>query len=536
VFLARGSLGSVRDAFETLARHTRLAEHPLFLVDAGCDGAAWHWITHTAGAEQEAALRIEPGTPPEECMARSLALGTSTYLAIVASEVVVPPDWLPRLLRRLSEASISRVEPLSTGASGLPLAPGANFFGLDRALERLALAPVACQHSAGTPCTVIRRPGGKARRQPSLEPAGEELLLARDVLVHRRRDVLQSGEVRTHRERLTRPPEFVALRPRTRAWVPGSRARQTWRSMRSCWRRRDAIGVTGAALDGAVRMLTERRPAVSSPVLARVTRPSRLTVTYVLQRLALTGGVLSVVQLVNELITQGVEARIAALDVYPETSGWNLLTEPMLFRSPRELVHKLPRTDLAVATFWKTAPWVAALTRTGRAGASAYFIQDYEPWFEPERRPNRGERVRDTYRLIPHRIVKSDWLADRVRQHGFASHKIRLGMDLGCFYPRGSAVRKRSSVLAMARPGTPWRGFPSVVAALGQVHEALPGLEITLFGEDLTRGSVPFPHQSLGSVGDRDRLAMPRSSWMAPTSRALEERDSRPWRAAAPVC
>jgi glycosyltransferase involved in cell wall biosynthesis len=136
-----------------------------------------------------------------------------------------------------------------------------------------------------------------------------------------------------------------------------------------------------------------------------------------------------------------------------------------------------------------------------------YFLQDYEPWFFPEEDETNRRLVRDTYRLIGHKIVKSDWLAGLLAADGYATKKIPLGLDLRFFYPRPVARADHPVVLAMGRPRTPRRGFDSVVAALERVKRAEPSVEVVLFGERLRATDVPFEFRGEGVIDDQERLA-----------------------------
>jgi glycosyltransferase involved in cell wall biosynthesis len=240
-----------------------------------------------------------------------------------------------------------------------------------------------------------------------------------------------------------------------------------------------------------------------------LTPPGRLRVIYVLDRLVVAGGVLSVLQLVNELIRLGVEARVAALYEDPLIHDWRpLYTRPLIYRNVEELLRECPDSDVIFATHWNTAEWVHRLWREGRTRTAGYLIQDYEPWFFPETATTERERVKMTYPLLPHRIVMSDWLRERLAADGCASDKIPLGMDLGQFYPRTVQRSSRSVVLAMARPGTPRRGFPATIAALAQVKQARPEVDIVLFGDRfLDRQAIPFPFRNEGLVIRQEQLA-----------------------------
>jgi len=244
------------------------------------------------------------------------------------------------------------------------------------------------------------------------------------------------------------------------------------------------------------RELDERMPAADN-----------LRVTYVLPQLRLTGGALVVIDLVNELRLLGAAARIATLEDRQEVYRARFLDRPMVFADVPTMKRQLPDADVLVATHWSTASWVRDLVDAGRARHAAYLVQDYEAWFYPENDVQTREHVKQTYDLIAHRIVTSQWLADLLTQDGHSVHKIAPGLDLGAFYPRPVEPPTPPVVLAMARPRTPRRGFDTVVAALAQVHDAMPGVEIVLFGENLGEMELPFPYRGEGVVTDQEHLA-----------------------------
>jgi glycosyltransferase involved in cell wall biosynthesis len=361
-----------------------------------------------------------------------------------------------------------------------------------------------------------------------LTAAGFRTVVADDVYVYHRRAASFRDRAQRYRENrrifdarwaAEYRRQFAAFRARDplgparalfrlpRRWAPLAEMRDTYHRMLHPWVARDPVGLLREAVRGAWRLPQATRAVVTPAAVARVTRPGRLRVTYVLHGLAIYGGVLSVVQLVNELTLLGVEARIAALRERPEVYDWKWLVQPMIFGSWPTLVANFPESDIAVATHWTTARWVARLVASGRARAGVYFIQDYEPWFFPETDGRSRARVRETYGLLPHRIVKSDWLRGLLQGDGVTARRIPLGMDLGVFYPRDVPRQPAPRVLAMARPRTPRRGYPDIVAALRGLKEALPHVEITLFGQDLRAAAVPFPCSTAGVIADQNRLA-----------------------------
>ena len=266
-----------------------------------------------------------------------------------------------------------------------------------------------------------------------------------------------------------------------------------------------AILARQAAVDQwRARLAAERR-------VGRPARPGALRVTYLLPELRLSGGALAVMQLVNELRLVGVDARVVALrgrrDRRREVFRWRLQVNPVVFANEQALVKGMQETDVVVATHWTTASPARKLVDAGRATHAAYFVQDYEPWFYPEGDAQARARVRQTYELISHRIVTSEWLNELVARDGCESRTIPLGLDVGFFYPRPIAVPARPVVLAMARPRTPRRAFDFVAATLAKVHEAMPDAEIVLFGEQIESLGLPFPYRSAGVVTDNEELA-----------------------------
>jgi len=114
--------------------------------------------------------------------------------------------------------------------------------------------------------------------------------------------------------------------------------------------------------------------------------------------------------------------------------------------------------------------------------------------------------------LIPHRIVKSSWLQEKLARDGFAAEKIRLGMNLDIFYPREGREKGRDDrvrVLAMARPEAPHRGFRSLVEFMHRFFQQEPRALFLLFGCDrLPKEPLEgLPIETAGIVPYGDRLA-----------------------------
>ena len=551
-------LSHLRDSLDAVLAYTtpRCASR-LRVVDDASDPVTAAWLREQAAAHADwITLQRQDenlgflATCNRAMASPESAQQPSDYLLLLNSDVLVAPDWLERLLACAeSDPRIAAVNPLSNRADNidLPMAPGASYLAMN---EFLATERSGQCHDVVTGvgfCLLLRRSAlaRVGRFDPVYEQgyceesdlcmrlttAGFRTVVAEDVYVyHRGGGSFSDGQERYLRNRRLFDQrwgkeyrrQFRAFRRAdplkpirqlftlpTR-WDPMPTLWQGARALLAEWQGQRSLNTLARlSVRHALALLNARQPCPNRTFMQRLTPPGRLRVTYVLDRLVVAGGVLSVLQLVNELIRLGVEARVAALYEDPLIHDWRpLYTRPLIYRNVAELLAECPDSDVIFATHWNTVEWVHRLWQKGRTRTAAYLIQDYEPWFFPETAVSERERVKTTYPLLPHRIVMSDWLGERLAGDGYASDKIPLGMDLGQFYPRAVQRGSRPVVLAMARPGTPRRGFPATIAALAQVKQVRAEVDIVLFGDRfLDRQAIPFPFRNEGLVIRQERLA-----------------------------
>lgn len=539
----------VKDCIESLLTGTQDCPYRLYIIDDASD-------QHTAALlEQQAATHAHISVlrlPQNQGFVRAcnlgIAQGTAPYVVLVNSDVIVTPGWLSRLVRCAeSDPRIAAVNPLTNNAPYLdiPLAPGANFYDMDAILAQQSPHPYPDVVTGVGFCLLLRRAAldqvggfdeiyGQGYCEDSdlcmrLVAHGYRTVAADDVYVYhkgsasffdRETRYRHNRKIFDQRWAAEYQRQFHAFRQRNplqpvrdlfqfpRRWEPFTfLRREGGRQFRRLLKGERLPVIAKQAVRTVLRAPIATRALVTPETVARFTRPGRLRVTYVLRSLALNGGVLSVIQFVNELILLGVEARLVALRDDGELAQWKLFTQPIVFHTEADLQANFPESDIAVATLWITAPWVANIVRAGRAKQGVYFLQDYESWFFPETDPRARARVKDTYALLPHKIVTSEWLRQLLATDGYQSHKIPSGMDLGIFYPREQQRNRPPTVLAMTRPETPRRGFPDTVAALQMVKAAMPEVEIVVFGDAKASARIPFPHRNVGMVTDRDQMA-----------------------------
>jgi GT2 family glycosyltransferase/glycosyltransferase involved in cell wall biosynthesis len=538
----------IKDCIDSVLEYTPTDYYSLYIIDDCSDVNTFRYLSNQAVKHSQISLiRNSKNAGFLKSCNFGISLGASPYVLLLNSDVLVTPGWLTRLLRCAeSDNRIASVNPFTNHASNIniPIAAGANFYGMDIVLAEYSGRKYPDVVTGVGFCILLRRSAldevglfdevyGRGYCEESdlcmrLTTSGYRTVVADDVYVYHKgrgsysdqrerykhnRKIFDKRWERDYRRQFR---TFLSIDPLKSArdifrlqqrWNPESSMRETYRCIRDRVRRGEYLGAIRESFRGLRQLPTTKRDIVTRESVVKVTRPNRLRVTYVLHNLTIAGGVLSVVQLVNELILLGVEARIVALREYAEIYNWKFFTRPIIFRTMSELLEKFPKTDIAVATHWTTAPWVSDVVKVGQASVGAYFIQDYESWFFDEKDHETRKKVKETYKLIPNKIVKSDWLRDLLFQDGFRSVKINLGMDLALFYPRDVKKNSHPIVLSMARPRTPRRGFPHVIEALRRVKDAVPDVEIVLFGDYIPSRKIPFKYRYKGIITDQNQLA-----------------------------
>lgn len=471
------------------------------------------------------------------------------YAILLNSDVILTDGCIDQMISIAeSDARIATVNPLSNRAShiDIPLPPGVNFIEMNEYLKKSQQGSVDIVTGVGF-CLLLRM---EAIRQVGLfdEIYGkgycEESDLCMRLTTNGWRTVAAPGTYTYHkgngsfedrRERYLKnrmifdgrwasdyKTQFKTFQKENligkirshvappRRFTPLSHARQVYRNTKTALRQHDAQNAAKALAKGILRIRHASLPKTSGTYIRRFKTHSRLSVTYLLPYLTVAGGVLSVIQLVNELVLLGIDARLATLREYPETDAWSQYTAPMIFKNFNQMATQLPKTDVVVATHWSTVRVADHLQKNHVAREAVYFVQDYEPWFFPEKNKKKRSEVENTYRMLKHQIVKSDWLAQKLEPFGGIIKKITLGMDLNLFYPRKATsveALHNPIILAMARPRTPRRGFGTLIKGLQHVKNKRPDVRIRFFGDFLKPSMAPFDFEDYGIVTDQNLLA-----------------------------
>lgn len=226
-----------------------------------------------------------------------------------------------------------------------------------------------------------------------------------------------------------------------------------------------------------------------APAQASSKTPERLSVLYILPSLGHYGGIISVVQVVNRLVLQGVDARIAVVgSTQSEVLRYGpTYVRPEGFASLDEIAETARSVDVVMATHWSTAHAALRMKELGKAHSVGYFVQDFEPdFYEPGSRDSW--MAEETYRLIKNRICKTEWLKQKLDVYGGKTEVIPLGLNTDIFADHG--VQRKPMLISMARPSSKRRNWPGTLEVFRILERHRPDIALGVFGFGFRSGEL----------------------------------------------
>ncbi|MBK3398719.1 glycosyltransferase [Methylobacterium ajmalii] len=161
--------------------------------------------------------------------------------------------------------------------------------------------------------------------------------------------------------------------------------------------------------------------------------------------------------------------------------------------------------DVLIATdCWTAFPAATAAAFQERF----YFVQDYEPAFYPAGEIQQIAEL--TYDFGFSCLAAGRWLQQLMEERGIWARAWDLAVDHDIYFPRPNiaAPSQAIKIAFYARGYTPRRAVRLGIAALNDLAQRLPGIEVHLFGQDdLDVSEIQFPfvnHGILSSEGLSD--------------------------------
>jgi len=175
---------------------------------------------------------------------------------------------------------------------------------------------------------------------------------------------------------------------------------------------------------------------------------------FILPAMETYGGVIVVIDIVNELIRMNIKANIVCFRKAQKNVEISKYFKPLIIPED-EIEKRIPKSKIYIATHYRTSFAVFAATHKHRAKA-LYLIQDDERMFENE----DITLVNASYTLIPNHVYVAQWLQEKIGINAKYKKIINNGIYRDLFYP-GSlpAVDKHLLHIAMMTRKDIKRGF-----------------------------------------------------------------------------
>lgn len=547
----------LRPCLESVEAFTSYPNARIVILDDGSDEFVRGRIERWAAGPRRMSVEVkrnETALGFVQNANRGLRETDGDFVALLNSDTVVTPSWLERLVNAISsDPRIACVMPMSNQCSfhSVDIPMGWNIFqysaDLGRHMQRTCFDAV----TVGGFCLLMRREAlddvglydeiyGRGYGEESdwcmrARRRGWRVTGAEDVFVYHRGKVsfktfkdetFREGNYQTFMSRYgaeysaamsqyqrrnalgpvrnayvrmespSAPPVLSAFVDRMRQGGPGHAVTEAGRYVRDHGGARQIPALVRER--GLVRSRNSRHPMPKG-----MQSRQRPRVTYVLEKFAIAGGVLSIVQLVNRLQLLGWDAKIATHHDHDQSrlDAYMLYHHPYVFPTLEALVENFPASDVVVASLWSTAATVDRIVKRMPSAVPWYFIQDDERNFFHELDHAGQQRVVESWGLIPNRIVKSQWLRSQIAEFGHETHIVPVGFDQDSFYCHADPAKRPLRILAMVRPRTPRRGFERTLRTMAKVKAARPEVEIALFGcETLADYRLPFEYTDLGEI------------------------------------
>lgn len=232
--------------------------------------------------------------------------------------------------------------------------------------------------------------------------------------------------------------------------------------------------------------------ALTRKPMAATVAPLNQRILFILPVSGGGGGVHSIVQEVIGMRRLGVAANVAVpgkhrhkfLASYSDVAD----AKDIFLGFDHDLVRVAAGFDVVVGTIFSSMKIVRSLKENIPHLRTAYYVQDYEPFFCPPG-TSLWKEASASYTLVPGTTLfaKTAWICDKVSEmHGVEVGKVSPSIDHDVYRPAGCGWPddgEKFVVSAMIRPKTPRRGAARTMDLLKQLHDRFgDAIEIRIFG------------------------------------------------------
>jgi len=544
----KDNLSDFKPCFESIVKYTSYP-YKIIMINDGSDENTTAYLKNIASKHKNTTLlNNETNLGFLKSANKGMAISNAPYLLILNTDTIVTPGWLDKMVRCAeSDPSIGILNPISNKSQNLSvdIPPGENIFSFAEELDDISKKTYPDIVTAVGFCFMITRPAfnklgffDEIYRFGYYEESdycmraiknGIRIVACDDAFVYHR-DKISFVKQNYKNLKLVHANKKIFFRRWKKLYFKSLKKfnkinpllyiRKHFYELKKFWiiRRfryyiykfncfKDERGLN-YAIYMTFNFLNKLRrkeivyfyPFELSKSYQNACKKNKPRVTFIFEELNLCGGVIFLVELINNLIINGrFDIKIISFNRTKDSEDMRMYTQPVLYPNKKEMCCDQNDSDFVVATYWTTAYYVSEMIKNNLKTIPLYFIQDYESWFYPESDKKTGFKILNTYDLIKNKIVYSEWLKQKISRHSNNVIKITPGINLDIFYPRGIKSKRVKRILGMARPSTPRRGFDNMIKALKIIKEEHPYLEIAFFGpDDLKKYKIPFKYKNYG--------------------------------------
>lgn len=218
-----------------------------------------------------------------------------------------------------------------------------------------------------------------------------------------------------------------------------------------------------------------------------------LPIVYVLRSAGLCGGVKVVLEHASRLYARGHDVTVFHLEGNPSWFPWRVPTRRIVgIPALRQALNDF--RGIKVATWYETAPWVAASLKSGDRGY--YLVQDIEESYGDT--AAQATAALDTYSLGLRPITEGLWVRRQLKERfGLDSLFVSIGLDQQRYGPQ-LVLREPQRILTQSRTwsggvsaGTRIKGWDTARDAILHCHTANPRTTLTTFSIEEAQSFPP---------------------------------------------
>lgn len=461
------SIHIVKECIRSVVERTKWPYH-IYIVDDASDYKTKRELEKLAKARPNliTILTNQTNRGFAASVNRGIKAGNGEYVVLLNSDVLVTPLWLTKMLMAHKADLRNQIVCPATNNTAvveIPMSPGASYIQMNKVFEMFAIRRYPEIMPTGFcflfPRSLVTKVG---YFDPSYFNYGEESDLWMRAIHHvengkypRFRAVLADDTYVFHE----RGSSFSQLGNEATIGLrkeASSRFHEIWPSF-STWRKSYNVKKTLGHLRDPIP-------------INLISGEYRYSVCWVVHSTALCGGMKYIADIVNRIIENGGDARVALIKRAPESSTSalsELRTAPVVFESYEDFLqnfeYKVFRSGVVVAATAELSGVVSTLANSNPKIKPVLHVQSYEPeMLNKETHKEALNHIIRAFTLIPNVISNSNWITSKLKEIGVKPFATILpGVDQDLFYPRGreKGDDRFTVMMPLYNENLPWRGF-----------------------------------------------------------------------------